>query len=486
MRCSGGGRGPRSGRTWNSSRPSAPWLWLQEAELLEDVKRAVDGRRDGRRVDLAAALDQLRAGHVAVGPRQDLDERPSLRRPAQPAGAQPIADIRPGGGRGRRRQIRSRASCERIVDRRNTTQLQPVAIRSATDYHGRTGSRRPTRSEKPHRCSLPRSSCRPPRSPPTPPMHAPDGFLSTGRGARPCGRSRSSSWRSPSGETNQTLDERAVPLMGVTAAFIFAAQMFNFQVVGGTSGHLLGGVFAAVLLGPWAGTLVMACVIAVQGLVFQDGGLLVMGANIFNMGIVGTLGGYYVYRVVAAALGGEERRGSRRPGSPPGCRSSPARRACRSSSRSPAPRRWRSPSRPCSASTSSSASARRSSRWRPWPSSRSTRPDLFTLRDAGLTRDRPHRPTRRWPEEIDVHGTSSPLVGRSASGSPPSSSSSWRRSRRRTRTASSRSPASQGFLETGADALYQHHPGLHGPGRRRPGRLDDRRRPDRRRHRLRA
>ncbi|HSL34209.1 MAG TPA: energy-coupling factor ABC transporter permease [Candidatus Limnocylindrales bacterium] len=107
--------------------------------------------------------------------------------------------------------------------------------------------------------------------------------------------------------TNATLDERAVPLLGVMAAFVFAAQMFNFQVVGGTSGHLLGGVLAAVLLGPWAGTLVMACVVAVQALVFQDGGLVVMGANIFNMGIVGTLGGFYLYRVIAAALGGEDR-----------------------------------------------------------------------------------------------------------------------------------------------------------------------------------
>jgi cobalt/nickel transport system permease protein len=107
--------------------------------------------------------------------------------------------------------------------------------------------------------------------------------------------------------TNETMDERSVPLMGVTAAFIFAAQMFNFQVIGGTSGHLLGGVFAAVLLGPWAGTLVMACVIAVQALVFQDGGLLAMGANIFNMGIIGTLGGYYIYRVLAGAFGGESR-----------------------------------------------------------------------------------------------------------------------------------------------------------------------------------
>jgi len=108
-------------------------------------------------------------------------------------------------------------------------------------------------------------------------------------------------------KTNETFDERAIPLMGVTAAFIFAAQMFNFQVIGGTSGHLLGGVLAAILLGPWAGTLVMVAVVAVQGLVFQDGGLVVMGANMFNMGIVGTLGGYAVYRLLCGVLGGERR-----------------------------------------------------------------------------------------------------------------------------------------------------------------------------------
>jgi cobalt/nickel transport system permease protein len=106
---------------------------------------------------------------------------------------------------------------------------------------------------------------------------------------------------------NRTLDERSIPLMGVMAAFIFAAQMFNFQVAGGTSGHLLGGVLAAVLLGPWAGTLVMACVVIVQGLMFSDGGLVVMGANIFNMGIVGTLGGFAVYRVLCRLMGGEDR-----------------------------------------------------------------------------------------------------------------------------------------------------------------------------------
>ena len=137
-------------------------------------------------------------------------------------------------------------------------------------------------------------------------MHAPDGFLTVPVAAV--------MWLLTVAclavalrRANQALDERAIPLMGVLAAFIFAAQMFNFQVVGGTSGHLLGGVLAAVLLGPWAGTIVMACVIAVQGLVFQDGGLVVMGANIFNMGIVGTMGGYFAYRLIAGVLGGEER-----------------------------------------------------------------------------------------------------------------------------------------------------------------------------------
>jgi cobalt/nickel transport system permease protein len=106
---------------------------------------------------------------------------------------------------------------------------------------------------------------------------------------------------------NRTLDERAIPLMGVLAAFIFAAQMFNFPIIGGTSGHLLGGVLAAVLLGPWIGTIVMTCVVAVQALLFQDGGLVVMGANIFNMGVIGTLGGYALYRALAGVLGGEQR-----------------------------------------------------------------------------------------------------------------------------------------------------------------------------------
>lgn len=98
--------------------------------------------------------------------------------------------------------------------------------------------------------------------------------------------------------TNKNLGEKQVPLMGIMAAFIFAAQMINFPVAGGTSGHLLGGALAAIVLGPWAGMLVMTAVIAVQGLLFQDGGLLVMGANIFNMGLLTAAIGYGLYRSV--------------------------------------------------------------------------------------------------------------------------------------------------------------------------------------------
>jgi cobalt/nickel transport system permease protein len=97
--------------------------------------------------------------------------------------------------------------------------------------------------------------------------------------------------------------DRTVPLMGVCAAFIFAAQMINFPIPGGTSGHLLGGTLAGVLLGPWAGTLVMSVVFIVQAFLFQDGGITVMGANILNMGLIGTFAGYYLYQGIRYSLG---------------------------------------------------------------------------------------------------------------------------------------------------------------------------------------
>jgi cobalt/nickel transport system permease protein len=96
-----------------------------------------------------------------------------------------------------------------------------------------------------------------------------------------------------------SLRERQVPLMGVLAAAIFAGQMLNFSVTGGTSGHLLGAALATLLVGPWAAVLVMTSVVSVQALVFQDGGLIVLGANLFNMAIVGVFVSYAVNTLLA-------------------------------------------------------------------------------------------------------------------------------------------------------------------------------------------
>jgi cobalt/nickel transport system permease protein len=89
--------------------------------------------------------------------------------------------------------------------------------------------------------------------------------------------------------------ERFIYKMGMAASLVFAAQMFNFPVSQGTSGHLIGGVFASVILGPFAGAIVIAVVLAVQSLFFADGGLLALGANIINMALVAALGCYFIY-----------------------------------------------------------------------------------------------------------------------------------------------------------------------------------------------
>ncbi len=97
------------------------------------------------------------------------------------------------------------------------------------------------------------------------------------------------------------LDERAAPLAGLTAAFVFAGQMLNFPVVSGTSGHLLGGTLAAVLVGPWIGAACVAVVLLMQGLLFADGGLSALGLNITNMALVSALGGYLIFRALLRA-----------------------------------------------------------------------------------------------------------------------------------------------------------------------------------------
>lgn len=127
-------------------------------------------------------------------------------------------------------------------------------------------------------------------------LHAPDGFLDTttaivttiiavvivGFALR---------------QSREQLADKVIPLAGITAAFIFAAQMFNFPVAAGTTGHLLGGALAAVLLGPSVGTVVVTIVVVVQALVFADGGLTALGYNVINMAIIPAYGGYAVFRL---------------------------------------------------------------------------------------------------------------------------------------------------------------------------------------------
>ncbi len=130
---------------------------------------------------------------------------------------------------------------------------------------------------------------------PAKPMHIPDGFLST--------LVSIALWLLSAGvvayalrRVGKDLGERQVPLMGVLAAAIFAGQMLNFTVAGGTSGHLMGAALATILLGPWAAIIVLTTVVGVQALIFQDGGLLALGANIFNMALIGVMVSYFVCR----------------------------------------------------------------------------------------------------------------------------------------------------------------------------------------------
>ena len=119
-------------------------------------------------------------------------------------------------------------------------------------------------------------------------LHIPDGFLSGGVAAV-AGVLAIAAVAYALRVADVELDEARVPLLGVLAAFIFAAQMLNFPIAGGTSGHFLGATLAAVLLGPWLACLVMAVVIGVQAFAFADGGITALGANVLNMGVLGAL-----------------------------------------------------------------------------------------------------------------------------------------------------------------------------------------------------
>ncbi len=106
----------------------------------------------------------------------------------------------------------------------------------------------------------------------------------------------------------QQIGEKTTVLMGTMAAFVFAAQMVNFPVGPGVSGHLLGGVLASVLLGPWAASVVIAAVLLVQCFLFGDGGVTALGANFINMGLIGAVGGYAIYATIRRSIGRQPRR----------------------------------------------------------------------------------------------------------------------------------------------------------------------------------
>ncbi len=134
-------------------------------------------------------------------------------------------------------------------------------------------------------------------------MHIPDGFLD-GKTAVAAAVISAAGLGLALRQVRRELPPRRIPLLGLSAAFLFAAQMVNFPVAGGTSGHLVGGVLVAALLGPSAAIVVLAAVLIVQCFLFADGGVSALGANLLNMGILGAGGGYLVYRLVARWLPG--------------------------------------------------------------------------------------------------------------------------------------------------------------------------------------
>lgn len=128
-------------------------------------------------------------------------------------------------------------------------------------------------------------------------MHIPDGFINVATAAGAAvvavGGLGASLRR-----TGRDLAERQIPFAGLTAAFIFAVQMLNFPVGAGTSGHLLGGALAAILLGPWLGALAVTVVVFVQALMFADGGVVALGLNVLNMALITSFVGWGVFRAL--------------------------------------------------------------------------------------------------------------------------------------------------------------------------------------------
>lgn len=132
-------------------------------------------------------------------------------------------------------------------------------------------------------------------------MHVPDGFIDAPTSAVTGVVAAAAVAVSLRGARRE-LDERTAPLAGLVAAFIFAVQMLNFPVAAGTSGHLLGGALAAILVGPYTGVLCVSVVLLMQGILFADGGLTALGVNITNMAIVTTVVAYAVFRGLVKVL----------------------------------------------------------------------------------------------------------------------------------------------------------------------------------------
>jgi cobalt/nickel transport system permease protein len=132
-------------------------------------------------------------------------------------------------------------------------------------------------------------------------MHLPDGLLSHSITLATCAGSFGVCAAAVI-KASRDLDERQVPLLGMTGAFIFAAQMLNFPIAVGTTGHFMGAALAAILLGPLNACFVLALVLGIQCLLFGDGGLTALGANTFNMGVVGAFTAYGVFYVLRLLL----------------------------------------------------------------------------------------------------------------------------------------------------------------------------------------
>ncbi|MFG2128595.1 energy-coupling factor ABC transporter permease [Streptomyces sp. NPDC048751] len=132
-------------------------------------------------------------------------------------------------------------------------------------------------------------------------MHVPDGFINAPTSAVTGVVAAGAIAVSLRGARRE-LDERTAPLAGLVAAFIFAVQMLNFPVAAGTSGHLLGGALAAILVGPFTGVLCVSVVLLMQGILFADGGLTALGVNITDMAIVTTVVAYAVFRGLVKVL----------------------------------------------------------------------------------------------------------------------------------------------------------------------------------------